>query len=690
MPNDDLLKEITDNFDFANDEWADIRKEGDTDMRYVTGDPWPQDEKERRNNPQNKRLALSLDELNQYTNQAINNIRQNKRAVKISPEGGGADEQTAELHADIIRKIEGDGGQAAYITAFENAIQRSYGYFKIGKRYTREDSFDQELYIQRIPNPNTILIDPGFKEADASDMTFAFEMDDYTKERFQSEFGNKTEFKDFTTEMQTKYPHWIKEKHVQVAGYWKVETKRAKLLRVGDQQKNTNVWADQLEKGAIQNGAVMFNGIAFPILQERMSERRNIVQYVTNGIEILQVNPWEGRWIPIVPVFGREIWMDKGDGAKRKLLSLVRLARDAVMLYAYTKTAEAETIAQAPKVTWTAAEGQLDGFENDWFQANKKPFNVLYYRLTTEGSQGQQLPPPQQVTYEGTAQKIQSLMLSSEAARRAIQSALGMYNVSVGRAETGVKSGVAIKALDTQSDQGNYHFIDNYDVALEHAGRIMDNMIGKIYDSARDVPIMKKDGQREFIRINEPVVDQKTNEQVFRKAAVGEHGVAISIGPSFQSQREKAENFANAIVANRPEVFALIGDLIVKMQQLGIYGEEMAERLKPEQFKTEESPASMSKKMMEMQQLIQALTEQLNTLSEEMRSKTKELESKELIAALQADVERFKALLGFQGKQEGMAHETALQAQQAELQQRINAVAAPNQAPGQQQGQQQV
>jgi hypothetical protein len=77
---DELLKDIRERFTYLQEQWRDIREEATTDMRYVSGDPW--DEREKKARKDNNRPCLALDELGQYVNQLINDIRQNKRAVQ--------------------------------------------------------------------------------------------------------------------------------------------------------------------------------------------------------------------------------------------------------------------------------------------------------------------------------------------------------------------------------------------------------------------------------------------------------------------------------------------------------------------------------------------------------------------------------------------------------------------------------
>ena len=52
------------------------------------------------------RLIMTFDELNQYTNQVINNYRQNPRSVKVEAFSEGATDVTALKRAGMIREIE--------------------------------------------------------------------------------------------------------------------------------------------------------------------------------------------------------------------------------------------------------------------------------------------------------------------------------------------------------------------------------------------------------------------------------------------------------------------------------------------------------------------------------------------------------------------------------------------------------
>lgn len=120
---DSQVVEIRERYDYDLNEWRPIRDEAKKDMRFVAGDPWEPGERKAREEA--KRPCLAPDELNQYFNQAINDIRANPRAAKFTPQGNGATDETAEFYANKWREIEyRSKSPIVYTPAFENAIHR--------------------------------------------------------------------------------------------------------------------------------------------------------------------------------------------------------------------------------------------------------------------------------------------------------------------------------------------------------------------------------------------------------------------------------------------------------------------------------------------------------------------------------------------------------------------------------------
>src|SRR3990167_7111704 len=99
-------------------------------MRYVAGDPWESEDRQKRKDA--GRPCLSFDELGQYVNQGINDLRQNKRGIKLPPRGRGANDATALYRQSSIRDIEYySNAQQAYMTMAADMFQRGYGWLRL-------------------------------------------------------------------------------------------------------------------------------------------------------------------------------------------------------------------------------------------------------------------------------------------------------------------------------------------------------------------------------------------------------------------------------------------------------------------------------------------------------------------------------------------------------------------------------
>src|SRR5260370_32718783 len=115
MPKAPDPKEIRECFADYENEWHDIREEAKVDVKYIAGDPWTKEDRAAREDA--GRPCISLDELNQYINQYNNSLRQNKRAIQVTPKGSGANDDDASHRENVIRGIENDSNaQEAYIT----------------------------------------------------------------------------------------------------------------------------------------------------------------------------------------------------------------------------------------------------------------------------------------------------------------------------------------------------------------------------------------------------------------------------------------------------------------------------------------------------------------------------------------------------------------------------------------------
>lgn len=614
--NESLLKEIREDYTRFKEYWRpqhDLRAKL---MRYLDGDPWESDDRKAREDA--GRPCISHDELNQYVFQAMNPVRQNKRGIKIEPKGGGADDKTAELRQDIARTIEYDcQAPAAYIAAFQDELEGSYGFVRVSRRYVSDDTDDQEIVISHISNPNRVLYDPGCIKPDWSDAKRVFVLDPIEVRDFRAQYP-KAVIQSFSSEEARTAPDWVQgtgeSGKILLAEYWRVEVSR--------------------EKGPTG----------------RTLEKKKVVQYITNGIEILERNPQPGDEIPVVPFIGLQRYLEEGDGntaMRRKLYGLCSFALDAQMSLAYLVSQMMEEAGLSPKTPVVGAVGQFETDRVAWKALTKQPVAFIQYDIVTDPTGNGILPRPEWKQFVPNFPSFESAI---ELTRRAIQAGTGTSPLPTAAQRQNEKSGVALEKLDQQRSVGTFHFVDGYDHGVTRVGRIVDSWIPEVYDAEdREMYVHLANDKRRLVKLNtkEPYTNPDTNEQEHYPISGGQtHGVTVSSGPSDLSQRDAVEKFIDTLLSNldnlpvAPQVKAKIVSIAIQMKQLGPMGDEIANLLSPEQ---DEQNPQVQALTSQFQEQMKALNAYAKSLEEENGKLTFEKQAKIVDNEFAQKREQFKA-----------------------------------------------
>lgn len=585
------IKELHEAFDYSTDAWRDIRDEAQVDMRYISGDPWHPDDRTMRENA--GRPVISMDELGQYVNQIVNDVRQNKRAIKVTPLGNGANDQSAALRADLWRQIEyRSNAQQAYTTMFENAVQRSYGYLRIVPQYVSPRSRHQELMIQPIVNPDLVTPDPDALSPDLADIKFLFNQESWSQAEFKKRFKD-AKVQDFSTDLMGQVPRWVKDERIMLAEWWRVTPKKKRLIYydvpaivLPGQPPQPPQELDLFEDETPPKGAKRVG--------ERMADVPVVTKRLTNGIEILDEETWLGRHIPFVGCFGKILYLDNGSGPEKTILSAIRLARDPQMLYCYYRTAEAEQVGMSTRFPWFIRQGSLSNTEaNKLAQSTHEPVAFIQVKGVSDD-----LPPgqvPEMPVRNTFVPEIQALEVGAEGTRRAIQAAMGISPLPTPVQRINQKSGAALKQIEDSSQKGTFHFVDHYEGSITRTAVIGDDLIPHYYDAARDLTVRKPDDTPIQVRVNDPAaVSQKASPYAAPGNAPmltdgAEHDHTLSTGPDFESEREAANDYADTLVQNLPIIAQVAGQqaaakimaLSVKLKDIGPLGQEMADTISP-------------------------------------------------------------------------------------------------------------
>jgi len=657
VADDKTLREMKERYQDGDQFWSETREAGRECMKALTREgTWSAAERKARELA--GRPCLSLDELGQHVNQLINEVRANKRAIKISPTGNGANDELAEFRASLIREIEYKShAQMAYTRMFEDAVQRSYGFLRVTTGYVQDQVgaapepalFDQEIRIEPVWNPELVTIDPLSQRSDCSDMLWAIVREKWLLADFKRDFP-KARAVDFEAEHDAQTRLWLDgPKSIYVGEYWTVSTTPKKVVAL--RRVGTEEIAGVFDAYTVQDADLAMAGLE--VARERTVDERTVTQRLTNGLEILDEKPWPGRYIPLVGCFGKILYVSDGTSTKRLLQALTSLALDPQQLYNYYKTTEAETIGMVPKAPYMVAAGALTP---DQWTALQKSYSepVAGIEYTAFDDSGRPLPPPMRQPYDPP---VQQLGFGAEGARRGIQASVGASPLPTSAQRLNEKSGVALRQIEQSTQRGSFHFIDHYEDAIRQTGVIINDLIPAIYDTPREVGIRKPDDSPAVVTINDPQQPEAVD------ARAGTFEVTISTGPSFDSERQQVSEFVDALIGS--PVFGMIAQLVgpkpaaailskaIKMKNLGLAGDEMADILMPLEYKSEDGeaplPPEVQAQLQQAQQAMEAMQGEIQRLQQVLQTQQVKEQAQTERATLEAQsrqqVEQVKAML---------------------------------------------
>lgn len=544
IPADSRIQEAIDFLKFSNEADTENRQKGLDDLKFSSGDQWPIEVQNSRH--LEARPCLTINKLDAYVRQIVNQMRQSRPRMRAHSMNSEANAKVADVITGIFKHIEvNSDADTAYDTAGEYAVRIGWGYWRVITDYVREDSFDQEIYIRPIDNPFSVYFDPNSIQPDGSDAEKVLITTLMSKDDFKIQYPGADDGGDFNQRGTGDFdPDWVQKEDIRVAEYFYVERKKTKLLLLSD---GTKVYKDEAPSPEILAAA----GIM--VVGERETMRKQIKWCKLTGLEILEERDWSGRYIPVVPVYGQQLTVED----KRKKYGLVRNAKDAQRMYNYWQTSLTESIALAPKAKWLLAEGQDEGHENEWAQANIKSMPVLRYKQTDIN--GKEAPAPQRLQPEPPPAGVIAAAMSID---KDLQSVVGIFDPS--QLPQGNMSGKAIRGQQMQQDMTNFHYYDNLVRSMKHTGRIILDLIPKIYDRERVMRIIGYDGQPEMVTLNQRTQDEMGVEKVLNDVTVGEYDVYMDTGPGYQSKRQEAVEAMMPMISTNQELFNLAGDLVFR------------------------------------------------------------------------------------------------------------------------------
>lgn len=594
LPND-IVETAKKKLKRDQDAWRDIYDKAGDDLHFLSDDEFAQwDEVDYKERSSTGRPALTIDQLGQFIHQVANDIRMNTPTINVLPSDAESSEETAEIFKGLIREIEyRSNADDVYDTASLSSVKCGIGFMRVDHEY-EDEGFNQVLVIKRVVNPLSVWLDADSIECDGRDAKHATILQRMTVSKFKEMYPD---FEPTCFESDSKEPQQLSdEQEITIAEHFYID--------------------EALEEITSEDGK-----------QTRTIQRKTVKRCKLSGQDILEETTFPGKYIPVVPVYGEESWVE----GKRHLFSLIRKSKQAQKMFNYWKSLETELLMKAPQAPVMAAAGQIEDYAEDW----KTPNKAMVLRYNPKDIDKNMVGPP--VRLEPPTIPI-GIVNASRQCVDDIKSTMGIYNAGLGQMDNAV-SGIAIQKRQGEGDTATYHFADNLVRSITHVGRILVGCIPTIYDTPRVIQIIGAEEETKAVGVNGILAqDQPAPIDLTR----GKYDVRVLTGASFTTKRQEAAQFLSQLVQTNPDFIKIMGDILFKNMDFS-GAPAMAERIKkimdPAILQEENGPDPM---VLQLQQQLQQMQAMTASMQQQLNDKSTEYQLKAQAEANDADESKSK------------------------------------------------
>lgn len=510
------------------------------DAAFVSGQQWdPQIMSQRilDNKP-----CLTINTAPAFVAQVMGNRYLNETAIRVLPDTGGT-KDAARVRQGLIRSIEkNSNADRAYNNALQNCVIGGLGNFRIELDYADNDVFEQDIKVRQITNPGATIWSRLRTEPTGRDSPHVFVQDLMLRSDFQkmwpwaqpAEFGSTLAY---TQMLQTN--GWVTVDMIRVVSFWRMRAKRrtlamldgGKVVDVTDMNKNE--WLPKV---------VLNPSTQLPMIREvNRPYAEMVLATATNILE----GPYR-LWIDRVPVFRVPGWeINVGDTWQR--FGLIRFAKDPMRLRNYWRSTIAERLMMAAKAGWMATKEAVMGHEHMWRNSHLTNDPLLIWNGES-GQKPERIEPPQ----------VDAAMIEQAgASSQDIKDVTNLHEANLGITSNEV-SGKALIARQRVGELGTVIYQHNLNLAIGECGRVMNDLIPYVYDTARTIKVLGEDGKAELVKINDPT------DAAAIDITVGKYSVTTVTGPSYATRRQEAVDSMEALFNAAPDVMGVAADLMVE------------------------------------------------------------------------------------------------------------------------------
>jgi hypothetical protein len=388
---------------------------------------------------------------------------------------------------------------------YTDTLSGGFSVMKVWTEYAHEMSFNQVIKMGRAYDPTLCGFDPLARAPHKGDGNFCFEIFPMLKEDFEREYPNIS-ISDISFAREISGFNWSYVNNdleiVLLCDYYERKHKRTKIVQLADQRVMT---MDEYDKflaewelsGRIEQPPAIIG-------KPRMTDVETIERYRFMQNRVLEHVITSFKQLPLIFIDGNSVLIRNGDDN-----SVLQMCRP----YVY----HAEGIQKLKNFAGQTLGNELENMIQHKFKVAKESLpleedylaayrdiqqaDILVYNYNNELNPAQPLPIPQEVQRIPIPPEVTNTFMGADALTQTI---LGNFDMDLGKMPQQQVSGVAVIESVTQSNSAAMPYIVGFLQGLNRVAEIIVDLLPKYFITPRTIPVVKLDGTRDYIKINQP------------------------------------------------------------------------------------------------------------------------------------------------------------------------------------------
>ncbi|MEE9223049.1 MAG: portal protein [Nitrosomonadaceae bacterium] len=496
-----------------------------------------------------KRPRYTFDKVTPIIESVMADIEDMEFSANVKPADGAATKETALTLEGMIRSIQNmSKTEDMFRKACRRIIRRGFDAWIIKAKFKDEFSFDQDLFVEAIPNAiNRVWCSNTCTKEDSSDSKASYVLSSYSPEDYKEKWPDGKGVSVEDSDIGEYYDEYRPEVVTVAERYYMKEN----TIEIAEMSNGDIVEMDEdFEKTKDEREA---QGIT--VRRTKKAKNHKWYHCVFDGHEILEkerVTAFISN--PVITVYGNHELL--GQNSKITYYGLTLKEMDPQRVHNYAKSRDVEEGALSPRAKWWMTKKQAVGHENQIGRMNVSADPVQFFNPDTE--------------YPGAPQRSggplpnQHLSLLAAEMANDMKEQAGVFDPMMGKF-AGRQSEDSVRMQINRGTATNRKWVNALINGIVQTCKVLLETMPVVYDTKRVFDITGVDGTESSVTLNEEIYDQQSREMVNTNILnLGKYKVTASFGEAFSNRMEAGLDALLKYAELDPSVIAEGGDIMLK------------------------------------------------------------------------------------------------------------------------------